>query len=127
MRAFSAKESTRKLAAMLTLFGDDRQPETSYLLGPSVSSERMAYVPIGFLTDTVASNLVFSVPNAQLFHFAILCSHMHMAWMRCVSGRLKSDFHYSNTIVYNNFPWPNIVNLLPKMASNKATSQLIRA
>ena len=63
------------------------------------------------------------LPNAQLFHFAILCSHMHMAWMRYVCGRLKSDFRYSNTIVYNNFPWPNIVNSLPKTASNVPLAQ----
>ena len=113
MRLASAKLPTRKLAATPTLFGEDRQPESNYLLVPSVSSERRAYVPIGFLRDTVASNLVFAIPSAQLFHFAILCSHMHMTWMRYVCGRLKSDFRYSNTIVYNNFPWPNAVNSLP--------------
>ena len=99
MRIASAKVPTQKLAAMPTLFGEDRQPDADYLLVPSVSSERRNYVPIGFLRDTVASNLVFAIPNAQLFHFAILCSHMHMASMRYVCGRLKSDFRYSNTIV----------------------------
>ena len=113
MRAASAKIPTQKLAATPTLFGEDRQPESNYLLVPSVSSERRTYVPIGFLRDTVTSNLVFAIPDAQLFHFAILCSHTHMAWMRYVCGRLKSDFRYSNTIVYNNFPWPSAVNLLP--------------
>ena len=123
MRAASAKIPTQRLATTPTLFGEDRQPESNYLLVPSVSSERRAYVPIGFLRDTIASNLVFAIPNAQLFHFAILCSHMHMAWMRYVCGRLKSDFRYSNTIVYNNFPWPSAVNSLP----NKAVAQQIPA
>ena len=63
---------------------------------------------------------------AQLFHLAILCSHMHMAWMRYVCGRLKSDFRYSNTIVYNNFPWPNIVNSLAKSALNAPIAPMIR-
>ena len=69
------------------------------------------------------------LPNAQLFHFAILTSAMYMAWMRYVCGRLKSDFRHSNTIVYNNFPWPNIVNLLPKppfSTSNQAVALSIR-
>lgn len=114
-RAASTREATQKLAKTPQLFGEIRQPESQYLLIPSVSSERREYIPIGFLKDVVASNLVLVIPNAQLFHFAILCSHMHMAWMRYVSGRLKSDFRYSNTIVYNNFPWPSAVNLLPKM------------
>ena len=125
MRIASAKLPTQKLAATPTLFGEDRQPDTNYLLVPSVSSERRDYVPIGFLRDTVASNLVFAIPNAHLFHFAILCSHMHMAWMRYVCGRLKSDFRYSNTIVYNNFPWPNIVNALPKKPSDMTPNQSI--
>ena len=123
MRAASAKIPTQKLAASPTLFGEDRQPESNYLLVPSVSSERRAYVPVGFLRDTVASNLVFAIPNAQLFHFAILCSHMHMAWMRYVCGRLESRYRYSNTIVYNNFPWPSAVNSLP----NKPFPQVVQA
>ena len=123
MRSASPKIPTQKLAATPTLFGEDRQSETGYLLVPSVSSERRAYVPIGFLTGTVASNLVFAVPNAQLFHFAILTSAMHMAWMRYVCGRLESRYRYSNTIVYNNFPWPNSVNLLPKIPLNQAADQ----
>ena len=122
-RSASNRETTQKLAKTPQLFGEIRQPESQYLLIPSVSSERREYVPIGFLNDVVASNLVLVIPNAQRFHFAILSSHMHMAWMRYVCGRLKSDFRYSNTIVYNNFPWPSAVNSLP----NKAVAQQIPA
>ena len=69
---------------------------------------------MGYLNgESIAGDSNLIIPNAQLFHFAVLCSHMHMAWMRYVCGRLKSDFRYSNTIVYNNFPWPSAVNLLP--------------
>ena len=92
-----------------------------------MSSERRTYIPIGFLQGTIASDAALVIPNAQLFHFAILTSAMHMAWMRYVCGRLKSDFRYSNTIVYNNFPWPNIVDLLPKSVSNQAIDQSIHA
>ena len=75
---------------------------------PAVSSERRRYVPIGFMNkETIASNLVQIIPNADLYHFAILTSNVHMAWMRAVCGRLKSDYRYSKDIVYNNFPWPN--------------------
>jgi len=95
------------------MFGEIRQPESQYLLIPRVSSVRRTFIPIGFLNGTIASDAALVIPNAQLFHFAILCSHMHMAWMRYVCGRLKSDFRYSNTIVCNNFPWPSAVNLLP--------------
>ena len=109
---------------MPTLFGEDRQPDADYLLVPSVSSERRNYVPIGFLRDTVASNLVFAIPNAQLFHFAILCSHMHMAWMRYVCGRLKSDFRYSNTIVYNNFPLAKYYQFTAKISIKCASSPI---
>ena len=102
------RESTRKLAATPTLFGENRQPITEYLIIPSVSSERRQYIPIGLQRERViASNLVLVVPNAAPFHFGVLTSTMHMAWVRYVCGRLKSDFRYSNSIVYNNFPWPS--------------------
>ena len=128
MRSASTKIITQKLADKPAVFGEDRQVESEYLLIPRVSSERRKYVPIGYLSgDTICSDANFMLPNAQLFHLAILCSHMHMAWMRYVCGRLKSDFRYSNTIVYNNFPWPNIVNSLPKSTSNRPPAQSIRA
>jgi len=107
-RLASAREATKKLAETPRLFGEDRQPSANYLAIPKTSSERRQYIPIGFLpADVIASTEIFTVPNATLYHFGILTSTMHMAWMRAVCGRLKSDFRYSAGIVYNNFPWPS--------------------
>ena len=88
------------------LFSQIRQPDSNYLAIPEVSSERRRYVPIGFMTpDIIASNKLYLVPNADLYMFGIMISNVHMAWMRVVAGRLKSDYSYSPA-VYNNFPWP---------------------
>ena len=107
MRLASPKVPTQKLANVPHLFGEIRQTEKPYLLIPSVSSENRAFIPIGYLTpDVITSNANFMLPNATLYHFGILTSTMHNAWMRYTCGRLKSDYRYSNTIVYNNFPWP---------------------
>ena len=77
-------------------------------LMPGVSSERRTFIPVGFMKpEVIASNLVFVVPDAKLFHFGVLVSTMHNAWARYTCGRLKSDFRYSKDIVYNNFPWPD--------------------
>ena len=106
-RAASARATTRNLASVPTLFGEIRQPRTRYLLVPSVSSERRPYIPIGFMpASVIASDLVRMVPSATTYHFGVLSSAMHMAWVRQVCGRLKSDYRYSNKLVYNNFPWP---------------------
>jgi hypothetical protein len=106
-RASSSRENTRKLAEIPYLFGEIRQPKTDYILVPGVSSENRRYVPIGYLSkEIIASNLVMFVPNATLYHFGVLTSTMHNAWMRQVCGRLKSDYRYSNNLVYNNFPFP---------------------
>lgn len=92
-----------------TQFERNRQPNSGYLIIPRVSSERRLFIPIGFVSaDVINSDANFSLPNASNFHFGVLSSSMHNAWMRCVAGRLKSDFRYSNTIVYNNFPWPDL-------------------
>lgn len=112
MRLASPKEATRKSANTPTLFQENRQPDTDYIIIPSVSSERRRYIPIGFMDKkTVASNLVLIIPNATLFHFGILTSNVHIAWSRAVCGRLKSDYRYSNDIVYNNFPWPDATDV----------------
>ena len=109
-RLASNRETTRDLATIPYLFGENRQPRSKYLLIPGVSSERRAYVPIGFLSPkTIASNLVNVVPDAKLYHFGVLTSEMHMAWMRYTAGRLESRYRYSAGIVYNNFPWPGAV------------------
>lgn len=107
MRLASTDKQTQQDAGTPTLFQKIRQPKSNYLLIPSVSSERRNYVPIGFMNaNVVVSNLVYAVPDATLFHFGVMTSAMHNAFMRFTCGRLKSDFRYSNTIVYNNFPWP---------------------
>jgi hypothetical protein len=106
-RASSKAAATRKFAETPTLFCQIAQPDTDYVIVPAVSSERRRYIPIGFMgKETIASNLVQIIPNANLYHFGILTSNVHMAWMRAVCGRLKSDYRYSKDVVYNNFPWP---------------------
>ena len=108
-REHSSREATRKLAAMPSLFGEIRQPESGhYLLVPSTSSERRKYIPIGFMNSSdISSNANLLVPNATLYEFGVLTSQMHMAWMRTVCGRLGNGYRYSAQIVYNNFPWPD--------------------
>lgn len=107
-RLSSKAQSTQKYAETPTLFCQIAQPDSDYLLVPGVSSERRQYIPIGFMhSDVIANNLVFVVPKATLLHFGVLSSAMHMAWVRYVCGRLKSDYRYSKDIVYNNFPWPD--------------------
>ena len=108
MRLASTKAATRKWADRPYLFTENRQPASPYIIVPSVSSEQRRYVPLGFVEpEIIASNLALIVPDASIYHFGILTSNVHMAWMRAVAGRLKSDYRYSNTIVYNNFPWPD--------------------
>lgn len=105
-RLDSPDEGRRKLADRPSLFRETKNPET-FIVVPAVSSERRRYVPIGFLdSNTIATNLVTIIPDASLYHFGVLTSNVHMAWMRAVCGRLKSDYRYSKDIVYNNFPWP---------------------
>ena len=108
-RLQSTKEATRLSADRATEFQEVRYSTTEYIIVPSVSSERRRYVPIGYVSpDIVVNNAVLFIPNATLYHFGILTSNVHMAWMRVVCGRLKSDYRYSKDIVYNNFPWPTI-------------------
>ncbi len=107
MRAASPRAATRALAETPYLFGEDRQPSTDYILIPRVSSERRRYVPMGFFgPENIAGDTCIVIPNATLYHLGVLQSEMHMTWMRAVAGRLKSDYRYSNELVYNNFPWP---------------------
>ncbi len=98
----------QKLAETPTLFRETKNPE-SYILIPRVSSEKRKYIPMGFLDDSIIpTDAATIIPNATLYHFGILTSSVHMAWMRAVCGRLKSDYRYSKDIVYNNFPWPDL-------------------
>ena len=108
-RKESKAKTTNGYAKVPHCFAQMTQPEgVDYLIVPSVSSERRKYIPIGFLdANTISSNAVQIVPNASLYHFGVLTSNVHMAWMRTVAGRLKSDYRYSKEIVYNTFPWCN--------------------
>ena len=108
MRLASSKEATRKFADYPMRFMEIRQPETDYLLIPRVSSENRKYIPIGYISkDVISTDANMILPNATLYHFGVLTSNVHMAWMRVVCGRLEMRYRYSNTIVYNNFPWCN--------------------
>jgi hypothetical protein len=107
-RLSSPKAATRKSADTPTLFQEIRHPENDYIIIPRHSSENRRYIPFGFVgSDVIVNDAVFIVPNATLFHFGILTSNVHMAWVRAVCGRIKSDYRYSKDIVYNNFPWPD--------------------
>lgn len=107
-RINSPRAATQRLAETPALFGEIRQPNSSYILIPKVSSESRHYIPIGFCPpEIIASGSCLIISKATLFHFGILESDMHMAWMRQVGGRMKSDYQYSNSIIYNNFPWPS--------------------
>jgi hypothetical protein len=107
-RAKSERTATKNFADFPSLFVEIRQPDTDYIIIPRHSSENRPYIPVGFLhPDTIAGDATSFIPNATLYEFGVLTSEMHMAWTRCVCGRIKSDYRYSNTIVYNNFPWPS--------------------
>lgn len=106
-RLDSKSAPTRKLAATPTRFHVENMPDSDFLVIPKVSSERRIYIPLDFMAPaTLYSDLVFILPQATRYHFGVLSSAMHMAWVRNVCGRLKSDYRYSAGIVYNNFPWP---------------------
>lgn len=106
-RLASKKVATRKKAETPTLFDEVHECATSYVAIPKVSSERRRYIPMDFLSkDIIPGDKLFMMPNATLYHFGVLMSNVHMAWMRAVCGRLEMRYSYSNTIVYNNFPWP---------------------
>lgn len=107
LRAESKRMATQKLAAYPTLFAEDRQPKSDYVLIPRVSSENRKYIPMGFFNENfIASDTCLFIEGAKHYHFGILMSTIHMAWVKTVCGRLESRFRYSNEIVYNNYPWP---------------------
>jgi len=106
-RLASKSADTRKHAATPTLFREQKNPKTAIII-PKVSSEKRDYIPIGFIDNsTIVTDLAFIIPDATLYHFGILSSRMHMAWMRAVAGRLEMRYRYSKDIVYNNFIWPD--------------------
>lgn len=108
LRMESKRVSTKKLADTPTRFQTENMPDGTSILIPETSSENRRYIPMGFVSpDILCSNAVRLIPNADLYHFGVLTSNVHMAWTRTVCGRLKSDYRYSKDIVYNNFPWPD--------------------
>ena len=109
LREKSSRPGTRKAADYPMLFGEIRQPESNYILVPRHSSENRNYIPLGFMSpEIICGDSNMMVPKASLYHFGMLESSVHMAWMRVVCGRLKSDYRYSKDVVYNNFPWPEV-------------------
>lgn len=107
-RENSPDAGRRKLAETPAVFRETNNPN-SYVLIPKVSSEKRRYVPMGFMDgNTISTDLNFIIPGANLYHFGVLTSNVHMAWMRAVCGRLKSDYRYSKDVVYNTFPWPTL-------------------
>jgi hypothetical protein len=108
LRLKSTAKPTVEKAETPQLFFHISHPDSDYLLVPSVSSENRRYIPMGYMDkNTISSNLNMIIPNARLYHFGVLTSNVHMAWVRTVCGRLKSDYRYSGSVVYNNFPWPD--------------------
>lgn len=127
-RTSSQREATKKHADFPTLFAEDRQPNTNYLLIPKTSSERRVYAPIGFFTpEYIVNNTSLYVEHSDLYHFGILQSIFHMAWLRVVGGRLKNDYRYSANIVYNNFPWPSNITDKQKNAIEVAAQAVLDA
>jgi type I restriction-modification system DNA methylase subunit len=125
-RQGSKAASTRNFANTPTLFAQIAQLDTDYLAIPEVSSERRKYIPIGFLThDVIASNKLQMIPNASKYLFGVLTSEMHMSWMRYTCGRLESRFSYSNSLVYNNYPWPENPSDKQKEAIEKAAQKVL--
>ena len=106
-RLSSSKKQTKESANTPMLFQEIRQPDSKYIIVPCHSSQTRRYIPLGFVSqDIIVNNAVQIIPMATIYHFGILTSNVHMAWVRTVCGRIKSDYRYSKDIVYNNFPWP---------------------
>ena len=124
-RLASKSAGTVKLADRPTRFHVENMPEGNYIIIPSTSSERRRYIPIGFLSaNDISSNAVHIIPDATLYHFGVLQSNVHMAWIRTVCGRLKSDYRYSKDVVYNNFPWPDADEAAQKRIEQSAQAIL---
>ena len=127
-RQSSVKAATRDAANTPARFMEIKQPVTDYLMVPAVSSEKREYVPIGFLAkDVVASNLANYISDTSLYHFGVLTSSVHMAWMRVVAGRLEMRYRYSAAIVYNNFPWPSLSSPAAKEKIEKTAQAILDA
>ena len=128
LRLASTRLSTQALAKTPYLFGEIRQPESDYVLIPRVSSENRTLIPMSFINaDSIVGDTCLAVPNATLYHFGVLQSKMHFVWIKNVCGRLKSDFRYSNEIVYNNFPWIENISEKQKKKIEVAAQKVLDA
>jgi hypothetical protein len=127
-REASTKKQTQETALTPTLFAEPRQPENDFLLVPRTSSENRRYIPFGFFgKEFIVNDSCIALPNATSYHFGIMSSLMHMVWVKYTCGRLKSDFRYSNTLVYNNFPWPENSTDKQKETVEKAAQAVLDA
>ena len=127
-RAASKRPTTKDLAKYPALFGEIRQPTTNFVLIPRHSSEARPYIPISYFAPKfIVSDSCLFLPNASLFHFGVLTSAMHMAWVKQVCGRIKSDYRYSVKLVYNNYPWPGTVTPKQQMAVQAAAQAVLDA
>ena len=127
-RLKSSKAATVKWASMPGLFTENRQPASEYILIPRHSSENRKYIPFGFFSqEYIVADSCNSIPNATLFHFGIIVSMIHNVWVKYVCGRIKSDYRYSNDIVYNNFPWPENPSEKQKQTVEKAAQSVLNA
>jgi hypothetical protein len=127
-RLRSRKESTRRRADRPTLFDQIRQPTREYILVPRHSSESRKYIPFGYFSpENIIADSCTAIPDATLFHFGVLSSSMHMAWMRQVCGRLESRYRYSNKLVYNNYPWPEAPSPKQRLAVEGAAEAVLGA
>jgi hypothetical protein len=125
-RLSSSRKATNDLALTPSLFGFISHTNNPYIIIPSVSSERREYIPMGFMPkEVITSNLCLIIPNASIFHFGILTSAIHMAWVKYTCGRLKSDYRYSNSIVYNNYPFPKEVSEKNRQKVEKAAQKVL--
>ena len=125
-RKSSTRKETQALADTPYLFGERRQPKDRYLLVPGTSSENRKYIPIGFVEpNIICSNAALSVDACSLWEFGVLTSSLHNAWIKIVSGRLKSDYRYSASVVYNNFPWPEALDDSLKEAVEKTAQAIL--
>ena len=124
-RENSKRQQTKNLAEFPYLFGEIRQPSTTMVVIPKVSSESRRYIPVSLINpDIIINGSALLIPNANLFTFGILISNVHMAWMRTVAGRMKSDYQYSANVVYNNFPWPEITEIQKEKIAKSAQAIL---
>lgn len=125
-RQNSTKAATVKWAQKPGLFTENRQPKSDFILLPRHSSENRSYIPFGFFSShNIIADSCNSIPEASLFHFGIISSIMHMVWIKTVCGRIKSDFRYSNDIVYNNYPWPETLTDKQKETIEKAAQKVL--